>query len=72
MPRIGPIKSHELIRYPRELGFQGPYPGRKHQIMQRGLVTLRIPNPHEGDIPPRLLSSLLREAGINKKEWEAL
>lgn len=40
--------------------------------MQRGLVTLRIPNPHEGDITVRLLSALLKEAGISKAEWEAL
>ena len=40
--------------------------------MQRGAVTLRIPNPHEGDISLRLLGALLKERGVDKDEWEAL
>jgi hypothetical protein len=31
MPRFGPIKRRRLIRYLRELGFEGPYVGGKHQ-----------------------------------------
>ena len=62
------VPTHSL----RQLRFQSPYPGRKHQVMQRGPVTLRIGNPHEGDISLRLLSALLKEAGIGKDEWEAL
>jgi predicted RNA binding protein YcfA (HicA-like mRNA interferase family) len=72
MPRLGPIKRSELIRLLRRLGFRGPRPGGKHQYMSRGLVTLRIPNPHRGDIDIGLLNRLLRQAGVTKTEWEQL
>ena len=32
------------------MGFEGPYAGGKHQIMQRGTQTIRVPNPHRADI----------------------
>ena len=72
MPTFGPIKRRDLNRWFRRLGFEGPEPGTRHQIMIKGNVRVRIPNPHEGDISPRLLSLLLREVGISKEEWEAL
>lgn len=72
MPAFGPTKRRDLIRCFRQLGFDGPEPGTRHQVMIKGTIRVRIPNPHEGDISPRLLSLLLREAGISKGEWEAL
>ncbi len=72
MPRLGPIKRAQLIRYLRELGFQGPERGGKHQIMRLGPVTLLLPNPHRHDIGVGLLTRILREAGIGRDEWEAL
>jgi len=50
MPPFGPISRRELLRTLRLLGFQGPYSGGKHQFMIRGNVTVRAPNPHDGDI----------------------
>jgi len=32
--------------------------------MQRGDFLLTIPNPHRGDIGPKLLGLLLRQAGV--------
>jgi hypothetical protein len=72
MPRFGPISRADLIRYLLALGFVGPYAGAKHQIMVRGDVTLRIPNPHESQISRDLLARLLRQAGVSRDEWEAL
>ncbi len=72
MPRFGPIKRRDLIAYFRQLGFEGPFAGAKHQIMQRGDVTVRVPNPHEGDISRALLAGLLRQAGIERDAWENL
>ena len=46
MPPFGPVSRVEFIRALRQLGFDGPYSGGKHQFMVRGDVTLRIPNPH--------------------------
>jgi len=72
MPPFGPIKRHELIRCLRQLGFRGPYSGGKHQIMEKGDLTLRIPNPHQSDIDRDLLARLLRQAGIERSVWERL
>lgn len=72
MPAIGPIKRRDLIRYLLQLGFEGPFSGGKHQFMTRGKMTLRIPNPHEGDISQGLLMRILRQAGIVREEWERL
>ncbi|HJR06462.1 MAG TPA: type II toxin-antitoxin system HicA family toxin [Pyrinomonadaceae bacterium] len=72
MPRFGSIARKELIRYLRQLGFDGPYSGGKHQFMNRGNLTLRIPNPHQSDIGKELLIRILRQAGIDKDEWEKL
>ncbi|HEY2952076.1 MAG TPA: type II toxin-antitoxin system HicA family toxin [Verrucomicrobiae bacterium] len=70
MPRFGPIKRRDLVACLRQLGFSGPYVGGKHQFMQRGDVTLTLPNPHRSDIGPSLLARILRQAGIERTEWE--
>ncbi len=72
MPQFGPIKRNELVRYLKQLGFEGPYSGGKHQFMVKGDRTLRIPNPHRSDIGKELLSRILRQAGVPKDEWEAM
>lgn len=72
MPRFGPIKMANLISCLCKLEFEGPYTGKKHQFMIKGEVTLRLPNPHQGDIGKELLARLLRQAGITKKKWEKL
>jgi hypothetical protein len=72
VPRFGPIKRNDLIHYLRQVGFEGPYAGAKHQIMIKGNITLRLPNPHQSDIGRELLSRILRQAGIEKDEWEDL
>ena len=72
MPAFGPIKRRDLISHLRKVGFTGPYAGGKHEFMQRGSLALTIPNPHGRDIGPKLLAILLRQAGIDRKEWENL
>jgi predicted RNA binding protein YcfA (HicA-like mRNA interferase family) len=72
MPRIGPISRRELVRYLKLLGFEGPYSGGRHQFMTKGDITLRIPNPHEGDIGRDLLIRILRQADVSRSEWEGL
>ncbi len=66
MPPFGPISRTDLIRALRVLGFSGG----KHQFMVRGDRTLRIPNPHQGDIGRELLKRILRQSGIEPAEWE--
>ncbi len=72
MPWLGPIKREELVRYLRVLGFEGPYSGKKPQFMLKGVVRLRIPNPHQRDIGKELLSRILKQAGIDRETWEKL
>ncbi len=72
MPRLGPIKRQDLIRHLRELGFEGPYIGGQHQYMVKGTVKLAVPNPHQGDISKEFLARILRQAGIERDEWERL
>jgi predicted RNA binding protein YcfA (HicA-like mRNA interferase family) len=59
MPRFGPIRRRELIRYLKRLGFEGPYSGGKHQFMVKDDTTVRLPNPHQGDIGQEFLARIL-------------
>ena len=72
MPRLGPIGREDLIFYLKRLGFEGPYSGGKHPFMVRGNSRLTIPNPHRKEIEIPLLNRILRQAGIEKDEWEKL
>jgi predicted RNA binding protein YcfA (HicA-like mRNA interferase family) len=72
MPPFGPVKRKDVVHYLRALGFEGPYSGGQHQYMVKGMIKLRIPNPHEGDIAADLLARILRQAGISRTEWEKL
>jgi predicted RNA binding protein YcfA (HicA-like mRNA interferase family) len=72
MPSFGPVKRKDLMRHLKQLGFEGPYSGAKHQFMVKGDITIRLPNPHQTDIGRELLARILRQAGINKEDWERL
>ncbi len=72
MPKIAPIKRKDLIYYLRQLGFDGPFAGGKHQIMMKESLTVTIPNPHQGDISKGLLVRLLKQWDIDRKVWEEL
>lgn len=72
MPPWGPLPRRRLIRGLRDLGFEGPYSGGRHEFMVRGDLVLTIPNPHGGDIGIGLLSRILRQAGVRRAEWEAV
>jgi len=69
LPRLSPVSRSELIRRLKELGFAGPFPGKKHQHMKRGATLAIIPNPHGGDISVDLLAEILRKAQISRDEW---
>jgi predicted RNA binding protein YcfA (HicA-like mRNA interferase family) len=72
MPPFRAVKRKDLVRHLKQLGFEGPCSGGKHQFMVRGDVTLRVPNPHQADIGVELLGRILRQAGVSREEWEAL
>jgi len=72
VPPLKPIKRREFIQYLKQLGFEGPFPGGKHETMRKGTRFLVLPNPHHDDISGEFLSDLLKQAGVTRKEWEAL
>lgn len=72
MPSLKPMKWRELVFYLKKAGFDGPYPGSKHQYMVKDNFKLTIPNPHQGDISVSLLTRILKRANIDRNEWEDL
>jgi predicted RNA binding protein YcfA (HicA-like mRNA interferase family) len=72
VPRFGPVKRQDLIRYLRQVGFEGPYSGGRHQFMVQGDITIWIPNSHQSDIGRDLLARLLRQAHSDRDTWGKL
>lgn len=68
-PSFGPISRTNLLKALRDLGFEGPFSGGKHQFVVRGNLALRIPNPHQREISKGLLVRILQQAKITKEEW---
>jgi predicted RNA binding protein YcfA (HicA-like mRNA interferase family) len=72
MPRFGPVNRRKFTGFLRQLGFSGPFSGGRHQFMQKGTLTVILPNPHRRDIGRKLLSKLPHQAEIDRSTWEAL
>ena len=72
MPAFGPIKRQDLIKVLKKAGFEGPYTGGKHEFLVKGELRLIVPNPHHSEISRDLLVRILRQAGIERAEWEQL
>lgn len=45
MPVFGPIKRKDLIYNLRRFGFEGPFPGKRHEFMRKKHLKVYIPNP---------------------------
>jgi predicted RNA binding protein YcfA (HicA-like mRNA interferase family) len=69
MSRLTPVSRQEFISRLKELGFDGPHSGGKHQYMIKGSLRLTVPNPHKKEISFDLLTRLLKQAGISRDEW---
>lgn len=66
------VSLRKLVQNFRKLDFEGPMSGGKHLFMKKGSLKVHIPNKHKGDISAGLVSEILRQAGISKKEWDKL
>lgn len=71
MPKLSPLRSEQIIRKLRKLGFEGPVAGGRHSRMvhpERGQI---IPIPmHKGtDVSVGLIRAIIREVGITPEEW---
>ena len=67
--RLAPVSRRGLIRGLKNLGWDGPHSGGKHQFMVKGAAKLPIPNPHGGDISVSILKEILNEIGVSREEW---
>jgi predicted RNA binding protein YcfA (HicA-like mRNA interferase family) len=69
LPNISRI---DLIRKLRAYGCTGPYVGGSHPFMKNGELKFSIPNEHDNDIGPNLLSRILRRANISRDDWDRI
>ena len=69
MPKLPAIKSKELIKRLKKLGFLKDHQTGSHFIMWQPKTKRRAIIPiHLKDIPKGTLNSLLKEAGITREE----
>lgn len=71
MPKLSPLKSDQIIRKLRKLGFEGPIAGGHHSRMIHRERQQIIPIPmHRGkDISVGLIRAIIREVGVTPEEW---
>jgi predicted RNA binding protein YcfA (HicA-like mRNA interferase family) len=76
MSRWTPCKRSEFIRRLRQLGFDGPYSGARHQFMVYQQHRLTIPSNQQYSVPQ--LRMMIRELeailgrSVTVEEWESL
>jgi len=70
MPK--PISWRKLVQNFQKLGFEGPYSGGKHLFMKKEALKIHIPNKHKGDIGAGLVNEIIRQAHIDKEDWDNL
>lgn len=72
MSRWTPCKRSEFIRRLRQLGFDGPYSGARHQFMVYQQHRLTIPSNQQYSVPQlRELETILGRS-VTVEEWESL
>jgi len=68
--RLAPVSQKDLIKRLRSLGWEGPEYRSDHPFMlKEGSPPLKIPNPHSRDISVGLLTKILKQAKISRREW---
>jgi len=51
MSKWNPCKRRDYIKKLQHLGFEGPYPGTRHQLMRYGHRRLTVPGNSEFSVP---------------------
>jgi len=69
VPKLNSISWKDLVRRLRKFGFDGPYQQGKHPYMVRGSLVLTVPDPHKKEIGVELLTRILKQAGVSRKNW---
>ncbi|MEY4529746.1 MAG: hypothetical protein RLZZ156_467 [Deinococcota bacterium] len=71
MPKVSPLKSLEIIRKLRALGYEGPFPSGRHVHMvhpDKKFPLIPIPM-HPGDIGVGLIRKIIRDVGVSLEQW---
>ncbi len=67
--KLTPVTRRELVKRLSKLGFDGPYPGSRHDVMARGDISIIIPNSHHGEeISISLIARILKRAGVSQQD----
>ena len=71
MPRLTPLKSADVFRKLRQLGYIGPISGGRHLRMIHPQTGKIIPVPAHGgkDVSVGLIRAIIAEVGIPREEW---
>jgi len=73
MPNLSSINSKKLIKILKSLGFELDHSTGSHFIFYNPENKKRAVVPyHAKDLPKGTITSILREAGIDKKQFENL
>ncbi len=76
MPKLHPISRRELIRRMKQLGFEGPFPGTRHDFMRRPSDQMKVPIPRaEGksrEIGVKLQKIIMGEINVRTEDWLSL
>jgi len=76
MPRWTPCKRREFLRKLRQIGFEGPFAGARHEFLVHRHHRLALPSNEEYSVPQ--LRLMLREVAtilkreISLEEWSRL
>jgi len=67
---LNPVSRRVLIRKIKALGYEGPFPGTRHEYMLLGVKKVYLPNPHGNqDIGVTLLRIIIRQLEITVQEF---
>ena len=69
--KLSSIKRSDLISRLKQLGYEGPFSGGKHQFLVRRSMRLILPNPHSSEIGPSLLARILQQANVSREALAA-
>ncbi len=69
MAKLSPVSWSDLVKKLHKFGFAGPYRGGKHPYMVKDDLVLTIPNPHRKEVGVDLLTRILKQARISRREW---
>ena len=69
MPK--PLSRREFVRKLRQLGFNGPWSGKRHEYMERNKVIALLPNPHGKDFSVGFIKEMLKQIGLTNEEFDA-